>query len=234
MEPNMKRILDEISQLNRRFDEQDSHLNRRFADLERSITDRSTAIDSRLQSLEAAHVTTESALSRRVADLEAAPADPQVNAVESRVATLEASYVDRDTEFNNRLRSLEALRVGAVKDESDDRLATLEKATKELCAWRPDVDGVLDDIRISVQKMAKTHARAMFDEMPPSASVANSPTKAAANSSEVFTAELPVFGRRVESTTWDTGPGVVTTWIPVPAKGTPSESPHVLWQNRLI
>lgn len=52
----MKLILEEISQLNRRFDEQDGRLNRRFTD---SINDRSTAIDSRLQSLEVAQVTSE-------------------------------------------------------------------------------------------------------------------------------------------------------------------------------
>ncbi|XP_066398707.1 uncharacterized protein [Miscanthus floridulus] len=207
MEPNMKLILDEISQLNRRFDEQDGRLNRRFAELELSISDRSTAIDSRLTSLEAAHVTAESALSRPVADLESAPADLQVNTVESRVTSLEASYTDRDAEFNNRLRTLEALRISPVKDERDDRVTTLEKATKELCAWQPEVDGVLDDIRISVQKMAKNHARAVFDEMPHGTSIANSPTKAAANSSKGFPAELPVFGRRVEPTTQDTGPG---------------------------
>ena len=149
-----------------------------------------------------------------------------MNAVESRVATLEASYTDHDAEFNNRLRSLEALRGGAVTADRNDRLAILEKATKELCAWRPDVDGVLDDIRISVQKMAKTHARAVFDETPPSTSVGNSPTKAAANVSEVFPADLPVFGRCVEPTTRDTGPGVVTTWLPVPAKGTCSDFLH--------
>jgi chromosome segregation ATPase len=201
MEPNMKLILDEIAKLNRRFDEQDAYLNRRFADLERTISDRSAAVDSRIQALEAAQVSTESALSQRVADLEAAPADPQVNAVENRVKTLEATYTDHDAEFHSRLRSLQALRIHAVKDEREDRLATLEKATKELCDWCPDVDGVLDDIRISVSKMAKHHAREMFDEMPHSFSVAPSPPKAATNSSEVFPADVR---RRVEPTTRDT------------------------------
>jgi hypothetical protein len=44
MEPNFKLILNELAQPNRRFNEQDNRWSRRFADLERGLTERSTAV----------------------------------------------------------------------------------------------------------------------------------------------------------------------------------------------
>jgi hypothetical protein len=39
---------------------------------------------------------------------------------------------------------LESSRVLHVKDESDPRVAALEKATVDLAAWRPNMEGMLD------------------------------------------------------------------------------------------
>jgi hypothetical protein len=227
MEPNMKLILDELSQLNRRFDDEHEHWNQRFSDLERSLTSRATTIDARFDALETSRGADMDDLSRRIADLEAAPTDPQIHAVESRLATLEASYSDRDAAFTQRLSELERLRVNTVTAEHDVRVANLEEATKALNSWRPEVDGVLDDVQIAVRKLEKGHDRQVFDEVPLNTSLLPTPNKAAARSSAGFPANQPVVGHRFDSTPRDSGSGVVTTWIPVPANGTlPAPPPH--------
>jgi hypothetical protein len=62
MEPNFKLILNELAQLNHRFNEQDDRWSRRFADLERGLTERTTVVDARLDTLEASHSTNTDAL----------------------------------------------------------------------------------------------------------------------------------------------------------------------------
>ncbi|CAD6268414.1 unnamed protein product [Miscanthus lutarioriparius] len=107
MDPNVQRVLDELSGLNRRFDEQAEQaagLNRQFDDLERNLSARNVVVGTRITDL-----------SRRICDLEAAPADPQVQAVEGRLATLEASFTD----FDARIVDLECLRTASIKDERD-------------------------------------------------------------------------------------------------------------------
>lgn len=76
MEPNFKMLFDELAQLNRRFDEQDERWGRRFTGLEHSISERSSEAVSCIDALEVAQSTAIDSLSRRVADLESAPADP--------------------------------------------------------------------------------------------------------------------------------------------------------------
>lgn len=141
--------------------------------------------------MESAHTKAEEALSRRIADLEAALADPQVNTMENRVVSLEACYSDSDVEFNNRLTTLEGLRVTHLKDGSDNRVATLEKVTAELSSWRSEVDGVLDDVKIAVQKLGKSHDRMVFDEMPRCPSPLLTPTQATARSSAGLITKSP-------------------------------------------
>ena len=126
--------------------------------------------------------------------------------------------------------------------------------TADLASWRPGVDGVLDDVRIAVKKLEKSHDRDMFDAMShgpgllptPTKALASSrdrdvfdtmshgpgllptPTKAAVQVSAGLTANPPVMGHHVESTPRDSGSGVVMTWIPVPGNGMLLDSPpHV-------
>jgi hypothetical protein len=63
-----------------------------------------------IDALEASHFSAVSDLSRRVANLESAPADPQPLAATARIATLEVNYANRDAEFTKRLADLKALR----------------------------------------------------------------------------------------------------------------------------
>lgn len=164
-------------------------------------------VDSRLDALEASHSASSAAIRKRLADLESAPVDPHAAAVESRIASLEAH----------------------IKDERNDRVATLEAAAKELSSWRPEVEGVLDDVRIAVRKLQKDRDREVFDEMSRASGIFTSPAKAAPLPPPGFPSVSPVVGPHIDSTTRDTGPGVVTTWIPVPAKGTLPDPPPTVF-----
>jgi hypothetical protein len=225
MEPNFKLLLDEMTSLNRRFDEQGdqwgrgfSDLQRGLTDLERGLTDRSTSINFRLDALEASQSVNSDALAHRIAVLESASMGSANTAMVSRLATLEASYTDRDAKFTNRISELEALRVSPTQDDRD-RVVTIEAATADLTSWRPGVEGMLDDVCIAVRKLEKSRERELFDEMSHGPGLLPTPTKAVVHFSAGFPAEPPVMGHRVDSTTRDLGSGVVMTWIPVPANG---------------
>jgi hypothetical protein len=180
MEQDFKLVLDELAKINRRFDEQDERWSRRFTDLERGITERSSSTSARLNALEATGSSSMDELSRCVANLEAALADPQPLATTARIASLEANYADRDAEFSKRLAHLEALRVDPTKDAHGGRVAPLEVAAADFAAWKPGVDGLLDDVRLVVQKLEKTHERAVFDEMPLNTGLLHASSKVAA------------------------------------------------------
>ena len=136
MDPNFKLLFDEMKKFNARLDEQSLRFDeqsKRFDALELSITERSTSTIARIDVLESSHASFLGDLSRRVADLEAAPADPQPLVVSTRLASLEASYADRDAEFSKRLADLEGLRVD-IRAADDDRVASLEATTASLAA----------------------------------------------------------------------------------------------------
>jgi hypothetical protein len=200
MEPNFKLLLDEMTSLNRRFDEQGdqwgrgfSDLQRGLTDLERGLTDRSTSINFRLDALEASQSVNSDALAHRIAVLESASMGSANTAMVSRLATLEASYTDRDAKFTNRISELEALRVSPTKDDRD-RVVTIEAATADLTSWRPGVEGMLDDVCIAVRKLEKSRERELFDEMSHGPGLLPTPTKAVVHFSAGFPAEPPVMG----------------------------------------
>lgn len=127
----------------------------------------------------------------------------------ARLATLEATYADRDTEFDKRLTDLEALRLGSTRD-----------ARVDFAAGCSGVHSHFDEVHNSQSKLDKACAREVFDSVPQRAGFPSPSFKAAAQHAAGLTAELPVLGRRVESTTRDSGSGVISTWIPIPANGT--------------
>jgi hypothetical protein len=59
-------------------------------------------------------------------------------------------------------------------------VAPLEVAATDFAAWKPGVDGLLDDVRLVVQKLEKTHERAVFDEMPLNTGLLHASSKVAA------------------------------------------------------
>lgn len=204
MDPSLQLIFDTMNQ---RFDE----LNSRFSDRDREFTDHAASVDSRFGELVAAT----SALEQRVAGLESIRVDPIAATVEQRLASLEANYVD-----------LEAARAVDAAAGHDVRVAALEKATADLAAWRPGMEGLLDDIKLEVQKLTRPRDRQVFDAMSHQPGIlASSPTAPAQ-----FIAGLnakPPDGHGFDSTTRDAVSGVVTTWTHIPAKGTPHTPPVV-------
>jgi hypothetical protein len=122
-------------------------LDQGFNGLEQSISERSTVTVRCIDALEASHFSAVSDLSRRVANLESASADPQPLAATARIAMLEANYANCDAEFTKRLADLEALHHVTASDKPDNRMATLEAAAVDYAAWRSGVEGLLDDVR---------------------------------------------------------------------------------------
>ena len=166
MDPNFKLLFDEMKKFNARFDEQSRRFDeqsKRFDALELSITEQSTSTIARIDVLESSHASSLGDLSRRVADLEAAPVDPQPLAVSTRLASLEACYADRDAEFSKWLADLEGLRVD-IRAADDDRVASLEATTASLAAWRPDMEDLVFDVRRALKSIeAPAHARCSTD-----------------------------------------------------------------------
>ena len=131
----MKHILDA---LNARFDEFDHCLDHR----DRAFADRTGSVDSRFATLESSISTQATGLERRLAGIESRLLDPVSTSVEQRLASLEASFAD-----GHRPTTLELSNDATVKPEFDPRVAALAKVSADLEAWRPGVDGVLDDIQ---------------------------------------------------------------------------------------
>ena len=78
---------------------------------------------------------------------------------------LKASHADCHADYTQRLVNLESDRAPNIKEECDPRVVALEKATADLTVWRPDMEGVLDDIHKDIHKQVKNLDRQVFDEM---------------------------------------------------------------------
>ncbi|CAD6267782.1 unnamed protein product [Miscanthus lutarioriparius] len=175
MDPALQLILDTM---NSRFDD----LDRRFAYRDQASADRDAVVDSRFYALAAATsaaATTAAALEQRLAGLESFGIDHVAASMEQRLSSLEASYVDRDTEYTNRINEFESLRVADMTDDRDARVAALEKATTEFAAWRPDMEGVLDDVWLRVEKIDSKCDLVVFDKMPHRSGLLPHPSPAA-------------------------------------------------------
>jgi hypothetical protein len=122
MDPNLKLILDEVQQSKLEFA-------RRF--------------DSHEERWE-----------RRFADLER-DRTSRVAAVDARFDKLESAYARRldllESDVAKRLADLELVRAAAsVPDECAARVVALEAAAKDISSWRPEVEGIVDDLRLKV------------------------------------------------------------------------------------
>ncbi|CAD6218216.1 unnamed protein product [Miscanthus lutarioriparius] len=224
MDPALQFVLDTM---NNRFDE----LDRRFTERDRAAADRAAAIDSRFAALEAtqsaaasAAATTAAALEQRLSGLGSARLTPVAAAIEQRLTTLEANYIDRDADYSQRISDLEALQAAPKSEEHDSRVVALEKATADLAAWRPDMEGLVDDVRLQVQKLDSKCDRMVFDTMPHGRGLMQPPAATTATAT-AGTSHASPSGHRAASTPRDVGSGVVTTWTHVPAKGTCFPSP---------
>ena len=142
MDPTTKLIIDEFA---RRFDTHEERWERRFADFERTSADRSTAVDCRLAALES---TTTSSSS---------------NDVSQRLTELELTHAEQESTVAKRLADLESIRVEPVAKDHDARVTALEAIARDVSTWRLELEGVVDDLRLRVQKVPKIYDRTVFD-----------------------------------------------------------------------
>jgi len=99
-----------------------------------------------------------------------------------------------------------------VKPESDPQVAALAQVLADLQAWRPGVDGVLDDIQKDVQKLVKTLDHQVFDDSSHRPVALHSPPAATALAPATGLHATPPSGHRVDLTPRDARSGVITTW----------------------
>jgi hypothetical protein len=145
-----------------------------------------------------------------------------VATIEQGLTSLEARYIDHDANYSQRISNLEAHRLDHMKDERDACVAALKSATAELAAWRPDMEGIVDDVKLWVEKVNSKCDRMVFDFAAQrwSSSVPSS------CGSKVHRCQRRLAQwERAAMTPRDVGSVVVTTWTHVPTKGTCFPSP---------
>ncbi|CAD6230095.1 unnamed protein product [Miscanthus lutarioriparius] len=207
MDPHLKLILDELQQSKlefaRRFDSHEERWERRFADLERDRTTRAAAVDARFDKLESAYT--------------APPSEDVVrrlDALESDVAA--------------RLTNLELVRASdPVNDEREARVAALEAATNDISSWRPEVEGVVDDLRLKVQKVSMHYDRAEFDSSSHSPGLLIGPTSTVARLP-------PVVGHGSAPLPRDIGSGSFAVPIQFPANAYNKAVDPVFYVTRFV
>ncbi|CAD6256357.1 unnamed protein product [Miscanthus lutarioriparius] len=154
---------------------------------------------------------------------------------ERRFSDLDKDRIARDQAIDARFDLLEAacgelqqLRVEHDLDERDARITALEAAVTDLGRWRPEMEGVVDNLTLKVQRMSKHYDRVVFDTAPQrEPGVFPSPPATSAFATVGSSSTSPS-GHCVAVTPQDVGSGVVTTWTHVPASGMSSPSPsHV-------
>ena len=140
--------------------------------------------------------------------------------------TREGHFDERVSDLEQRMVDLELIRIHEINDERDNRVAAVETAVEDLVSWLPEVDGLIDDLRLEVKNLRSSGGRAAV-ELPTSVTL-RQPELVAARSSAGTPTNWPS-GHRVESTTRERGYGLVTTIAPTPANGMrrfPDPPPH--------
>ena len=89
----------------------------------------------------------------RFANLDRARAD-RATAVDKRFDALESTCSDLASDIGKRVADLEALRGGKLLTDSADRITALEVATTDLGTWRPEIEALVDDLKLEVKKLS--------------------------------------------------------------------------------
>ncbi|CAD6217555.1 unnamed protein product [Miscanthus lutarioriparius] len=89
---------------------------------------------------------------RRFADLKLSRAAHDA-AVDKRLDSIELAGADTAYTIGRRVADLEAVRIDPLQDERDDRVTALEVAATDLGTWRPEMEALVDDLRIEMQKL---------------------------------------------------------------------------------
>ncbi|XP_066314661.1 uncharacterized protein [Miscanthus floridulus] len=216
MDPTTKLIIDEFA---RRFDTHEERWERRFADFERTSADRATAVD------------------RRLAALESTTTSSSSNDVSQRLTELELAHAEQESTVAKRLADLESIRVEPVAKDHDARVIALEAIARDVSTWRLELEGVVDDLRLRVQKVPKIYDRTVFDASTHQPGVFSaSPTACSASPSTVAPAvysaspsimapatagltHSPVIGPGVAPQPRDTGPRILTVPVHILSNG---------------
>lgn len=114
---------------------------------------------------------------------------------------IDARLQERDTEWERKLVDL--------RGAHDARVSALEQAAGSFDEWRPDIEGMVDDIRLELGKLNKHWGRALLDRPPPLLQQ----TPQAAERSPPLGGAFSPSGHCVDSNTRADGFGSVTTLL---------------------
>ncbi|CAD6334022.1 unnamed protein product [Miscanthus lutarioriparius] len=120
-----------------------------------------------------------------------------------------AHFDERVSDLEHRMNELELIRLYEIWDE---RVSALETVVVDLEAWRPGVDGFIDDTRLKMLRLTKQWDRAMLETPAPPVLLVL-PESIAERSPAGQMIDWPK-GHGVESTTQERNYGSVTTIVP--------------------
>lgn len=158
---------------------------------------------------------------RRFTDLDRARAD-RAAVVDQRFAALESSCAEISNDIGNRVATLEATRVAEIHDERDDRVAALETAAADLGSWRPEVEGIVDDLKAEVKRLTQEYKAS--SSQAPYLSLGGSPPPTAARPTTGAPAVSPK-GPGSALLNRDVGFGSPATFSNIPVTGKPPDPP---------
>lgn len=118
--------------------------------------------ESRFSNLERAHSLRAKEVDQCVAALEWAAAVLELNRdklakadIATCLANLEAAFDEWTDDVHMRLAILESIHVDDMFTETVDHVTLLEMAATDLGTWCLEVEAVVDDLKLEVQKIAK-------------------------------------------------------------------------------
>ena len=90
---------------------------------------------------------------KRLADLDSDRASHDA-AVDKRLDALESACTNTIADTRQRITNLESIRIEQIHAERDDHIAALETAATELGSWHPEVDALVDNLKLEVKKLS--------------------------------------------------------------------------------
>jgi len=76
------------------------------------------------------------------------------DAHDKRFDALESTCSDLAFDIGKRVADLEAIRGGKLLTDRSDRVTALEVATTDLGTWRPEIEALVDDLKLEVKKLS--------------------------------------------------------------------------------
>jgi hypothetical protein len=135
-----------------------------------------------------------------------------------RFTDFDSTHSVRDAAVDKRFDALESACTDLASDigkhvddlERADRVSALEVAATDLGTWRPEVEALVDDLKLEVKKLMQANDRKVFDAQPPWLHVGASPSSTTARTTVGVRIESPS-GHGYASYHRDVGSRSVTT-----------------------